>query len=151
MKSDLQKVLTSNISQSHLVGFQIPTHRTPQCQTHPKPNFSCHIEWMWQEMTFSNRKCMNTWLWLVFTCHSKIYIKLRFWMLSEHWIQWGSEIRTSLDFKWSEFWMRSEIQKPRHLKSIQMGPILRHIVKKHLKFRQNIGILNGLVFKWLGL
>ena len=56
-------------------------------------------------------------------------------MLSEHWIQWGSEIRTSLDFKWSEFWMRSEIQKPRHLKSIQMGPILRHIVKKKFEIR----------------
>ena len=57
----------------------------------------------------------------------------RMYILIKIDIQWGSEIRPSLDFKWSKtgwvakwsgFRMGSEIRKPNHLKFGQMAAIL---------------------------
>ena len=50
-------------------------------------------------------------------------------------LQWGSEIRPSLDFEL-------------HLKSGQMAV---NFVKNHLKSGPKVWILNGPFFEWLGL
>ena len=57
-------------------------------------------------------------------------------------IQWGSEIHTSLDFKWSGFRMGSEIRSP----VFEIRTNCRHLFKNHLKFGQE-----SLDFEWLGL
>ena len=73
-------------------------------------------------------------------------------------LQWGSEIRTSLDFEWSKRGLVA-MQMVRisngicilEVKSFEIWTNGSNFDKKHLKSRQNLMGLNGLFFKWLGL